>query len=198
MLYAGAFILLSMTSLIAQHSKGDVTIAPQLGVNFSTYYASDVSYDSRIAPAGGIATDFYFSDSWSLHTGLFYNPMGAEDSFQYKDKLDYITLPVHANWHFARRKNWYLNFGPSFSYLISGKSEMNDEVDIDIKDYVSSFDLGLGFGIGHVFNINDQMQLFVDYQGYAGILDVAEDEVLPYSIQNSRSSFNVGLIFDLR
>lgn len=196
-LFAGIFILLSCTTLFAQHNKGDITIAPQVGLNLSTYFSSDVSYDARTSAAGGIATDFYFNDSWSLHTGLFYNTMGAEDSFGYTDKLDYISLPVHANWHFSRNRNWYLNFGPTFSYLISGNSETNEGIEMDIKDAVSSFDVGLGVGIGHIFQINDQMQLFIDYQGYGGFLDVAEDNVLPYSIRNSSSSFNVGLVLDL-
>ncbi len=25
--------------------------------------------------------------------------------------LNYLTVPVMANWHFGRTKNWYLNFG---------------------------------------------------------------------------------------
>ncbi|WP_233496696.1 outer membrane beta-barrel protein [Mucilaginibacter hurinus] len=39
-------------------------------------------------------------------------------------KLDYLTIPVMANWHFGRTKNWYLHFGPYVAFLLNVKTSI--------------------------------------------------------------------------
>jgi len=190
--------LFGMTTLNAQSNSGDFTLAPQIGVAFSTYYANnEVTYNSRTSFAIGVIGEYYFNDRWSLRSGLLYSPMGAKDGMGNIDKLDFISIPVNANWHFGKNRNWYLNFGPSVSFLTKAESKLSNGSSIDIKDFVKNTDIGLNLGIGYKFDINDDFQLYIDYQGYGGFVTVAEDGILPYDIRNSSSAINVGGVFKL-
>ncbi|WP_299336184.1 porin family protein [uncultured Psychroserpens sp.] len=188
--------IFGMTTTNAQSDKGDFTLAPQIGVNISSY-ASDADFNTRTSIAGGVVAEYYFSDRWSFRSGLIYDAMGAEDSFGNIDKLNYITLPLNANWHFGSKRNWYLNFGPAVSFLASANAELTDGQEFDLKDFVPSTDIGLTIGIGYKFNIDENTQMYIDYQGYGGFTNLDDTDALPYDIRNSRSSFNVGVIFNL-
>jgi hypothetical protein len=188
--------ILSITTLEAQSGKGDFTIAPQIGINLATFAPSDTdfSYEARTSFAGGAITEFYFSDRWSLRSGLLFDPMGAEDGGGNIDKLNYLTLPINANWHFGRNRNWYLNFGPAISFLLNAETELREGSTIDISEVVPGTDFGLAFGIGYKFDINEKLQLFIDYQGFGGFSNIDDTDVLPFEIRNSRSAFNLGVV----
>ncbi len=181
------------SNICAQSDKGDFTLAPQLGVNLSTY-ASDASYDTRVSFSGGVVGEYYFNNRWSFRSGLLYDTKGAEDILNNVDKLSYLTIPLNANWHFGKNRNWYLNFGPGVSFLIDANAEVSG-MDIDIKDAITGFDFGLMLGIGYKFDVNDNFQIYIDYQGYGGFINVDDNNILPFDIRNSRSSFNIGGVF---
>ncbi|WP_164549874.1 porin family protein [Nonlabens ponticola] len=193
-------LLLAGVTLNAQaNDKGDITIAPLLGVAFSTYSSSeDVSFDARTAIAAGATVDFYLSDRWSLRSGLSYAPYGAEDDFGNVDKINYLKIPLNANWHFGGKRNWYLNFGFSANVLLNAKGELEDGQEIDLEDFIEPFDLGLDLGIGYKFYISEDVQFYGEYQGYTGflnLLDVGPD--VDVELRNAASIFNVGVILKL-
>lgn len=199
-LFLAAFIaVIAGTSMNAQSDSGDFTIAPQIGVNLSSYSSPNRNYDLRTSFAGGAVVEYYFNNRWSLRSGLLYDAMGAKDAFGNVDKLNYLTIPINVNWHFGKKRNWFLNFGPAVSFLMSAKSELINGTEIDIKNVVSSVDVGFDVGIGYKFDLSDNMQLAIDYQGLNGFVDVVkEGEITLLSdIKNARSSFNVGLVFGL-
>lgn len=197
LLFVAAALLFGFSDVMAQSDSGDFTLSPHLGINFTTYSSSDVSYDLLTSVAGGVGAEYYFSDRWSLRTGLLYDAMGAVDDLDNVDKLNYLTVPINANWHFGKNRNWYLNFGPSVSILLSANSELSNGQELDIKDFISSVDVGFIAGIGYKFNINEKVQLFIEYQGYNGFINVDDSSLLPFEIRNARSSGNVGAIFTL-
>ncbi len=191
------FALFSFSVINAQSDKGDLTIAPQIGLNLSTYYTSEVDFNVKTSFAAGAIVEYYFSDRWSLRSGLLYDPMGAEDDLGNIDKLNYLTLPVNANWHFGSNRNWYLNFGLGAAFLLNAEGELADGTTVDITDAIPGLDIGLMLGIGYKFDIGENLQLVLDYQGYGGFVNLDESDSLPFSITNSRSAFNAGLIFTL-
>lgn len=189
--------LLSFLSMNAQFEKGDITLSPQLGVNFTRYNSPDVNFNLLTTISIGVAGDYYFSDRWSFKSGLGFYNMGAEDAYGIMDKLSYVSVPMNANYHFGKRRNWYLNFGPNMHFLVNAESKFPDGSTMDIKNSVTGFDIGLGLGIGYTFNVSENFKMFLDYQGYLGFIDVAKSDVLPYTILNARDGFNVGAIFKL-
>jgi opacity protein-like surface antigen len=165
-------------------------------LNISTF-ASDANYKTRTAFTGGAIVEYYFSDRWSMRTGLILDPMVAEDDFDNADQLNYLTLPLNANWHFGKNRNWYLNFGFGLSFLLSAEADLADGTVLDIKEILPSSDVGLMLGIGYKFDVSENIQLFIDYQGFGGFYNLDKEDVLPVDIRNSRSAFNLGLVFSL-
>lgn len=178
----------------AQSTSGDFTLAPQIGLNLSNY-TSDVSYDLRVAFTGGVVAEYYISDTWSIRSGLVYDALGAEDDFDNLDKLNYLHVPLNANWHFGGDRNWYLNFGPAFGFLLSAKSDLNDGSEVDVKDALKSTDIGISIGIGYKFYVSENLSVFIDLQNYNGFTDIIDTNDFPFELRNARSAVNVGVIF---
>jgi len=183
----------------AQSDSGDFTLAPQVGLNLSNYTSSEnLNNDIRVSFNAGVIGEYYFNDRWSLRSGLLYDSKGTkvEASGQdFIDKLNYLAVPIHANWHFGSTRKWFLNFGPTFGFLLSAKADTPDG-EIDIKDGVNSFDIGLGLGIGYKFNISDNTEFFIQYQGYNGFISLNEDDT-NINLFNATSAINIGAIFKL-
>ena len=193
--------LIASYATLAQSDKNDFTLAPQIGYNNSTYAVNDnnFSFNSRSAFTAGLIAEYYFSDRWSIRSGLIYDPKGSEDIGKNVDKLNYITIPVNGNWHFGSTRKWYLNFGPTVSLLTNAESELSSGTTVDIKKVVNDLDIGLALGIGYKFTISESFQLYIDYQSVGGFTSVVDKNELnlPYTLRNSRSAFNIGGVFKL-
>ncbi|MGC4041728.1 MAG: outer membrane beta-barrel protein [Flavobacterium sp.] len=86
--------------------KGTIELIPQIGYSNSNYYGGDAGSmnDPISGVAFGVGGDYFFNNRWSLRSGLMFQKMGTEIG-SYKDELNYITIPVNANWHFGSTGN---------------------------------------------------------------------------------------------
>ena len=171
--------------------KGAIELIPQIGYSSANYYGEE-SLDSNTLSgvSFGVGADYFFNDRWSLRSGLHYQTMGAKGSGGYEEKLNYITLPANANWHFGSTRKWNLNFGPSFSLLTSAKNN-----DGDIKKYINSLQIGLAYGIGYKIEVYEKFSILIDLQGISGLNEVYKDS--DFTVKNAYSSINVGGVFKL-
>ena len=146
----------------------------------------------------GASGDFYFSNSWSLKAKLIYDQKGwsGDDVFGELGTgnyhLNYLTIPLMANWHFGKTRNWYLNAGPYAGFLMSASQSSNNA---DIKPRFNSTDFGLAFGIGVKFPIAEKAKLFLEYDGQGGLSNIFNSSIQQF--QNIRSAFNVGVSFPI-
>jgi Outer membrane protein beta-barrel domain len=153
----------------------------------------------------GLSAEYYFSNRWSLKGKLIYDQKGWGDGYlSFSDgtyinginfHLNYLTIPVMANWHFGRTRNWYLNFGPYMGILLNTSESSNSG--IDIKSAFNTNDFGLAAGIGVKFPVANHVKLFVEADGQSGftnIFKVSDGS----TVHNTRSSFNAGFLFPLR
>ena len=192
-------VFVFVSSSNAQSTSGDFTLAPQIGLNLSRYSSSENLINSKVRTSfnAGVIAEYYFNDRWSLRSGLIYDSKGSKILIfgpGYVEKLNYLAVPLHANWHFGSNRNWFLNFGPTLGFLISAKSDDEIDGEIDIKDGINStFDIGLAIGLGYKFDIADNTQLYIQYQGYSGFLSLIDN----FNLFNATSAFNVGVIFQL-
>ena len=176
--------------------KGTIEIISQIGASTSIYNGGDANridynYSSLSGFSFGVGADYFFNDRWSMRSGLLYQPMGSKiNSVKVTEKIDYLTLPVNANWHFGSTRKWNLNFGPSFGFLLSA-----DGNGIDLKDRANEIQVGFNYGIGYKIEITNQISILIDFQGMTGLSDIAKDA--DTTIKNSYSSFNVGGVFKL-
>ncbi|WP_445455331.1 porin family protein [Flavobacterium sp. HNIBRBA15423] len=193
-----AMVVLSMFSTICiaqERSKGDVELTPIIGYASSNYYGEKELNNSNLSSVSfGVDADYFFNDRWSLRSGLIYQTMGSKVTSYYSEKLNYLTLPINANWHFGSTRKWNLNFGPNLGFLMSAKSE-DRNVSRDIKDAANGLQLGLAYGIGYKIEVNEKFSILIDYQGMTGLSDVPKDS--NYTIKNAYSSFNVGGVFKI-
>jgi len=100
-----------------------------------------------------------------------------------------------ANWHFGRARNWYLNFGPYAGFLLNSSQPINSEE--NIKDAFNTTDFGFSLGIGVKFRLSDKVKLFLEDDEQGGFTNVLRNSP-GTTVQNIRSSINIGLLFPLK
>jgi hypothetical protein len=125
-----AVLLLTSINLYSQiREKGTFEIMPKIGKSVSNYYVSGNSSSPLSSINFGIIGDFYLNGRWSLNSGLLYQKMGGKTNLEEYD-IDYLNIPVNANWHFGSTRKWNLNFGFAKSFKIGGKNPniLNSEI----------------------------------------------------------------------
>lgn len=195
-------LLVASTSVFSQQrNKKDIEVTPFIGF-LSSKYHSGIFYDDYSQLHSftvGVNGDYFINDRWSLKSGIFYQTQGVKVVASpfvsaFKEKLNYLTIPINGNWHFGKTRGWNLNFGPSLGLLLSAKHESNTGK-IDIKNRAKSFQIGLSAGIGYKVKVSEKMHILIDYQAMASFTDTSKEERTV--IKNSYYSFNVGTVFKL-
>ncbi|MEO8885251.1 MAG: porin family protein [Mucilaginibacter sp.] len=192
----------------ASHAQSKNEFGIGGGVSGSSIYVSDQK-DYTPAKTGFnlyIADEQYFSDRWGIKFKLIYDQKGWMENtitsysqspftfpnsyYNVKFYLNYITVPVMANWHFGRTRNWYLNFGPYIGFLTSATYDINKSM--DLKSAYNSTDAGLALGIGVKIPLSKGTKFFIEYDGQGGGSNIVKNGSAG---NNARSSFNVGFDF---
>jgi hypothetical protein len=191
--------LSTISTLSFAQTKGSTEFGAGAGVNFSVVLSGA---SSRYRPGLniGISADHYFSDQWSVKAKLNYDQKGwnygfidyGADSYITNYQLNYLSVPVMANWHFGHTRNWYLNFGPYVGFLLNAHETAGDT---NVKDIFNTTDAGLAVGIGIKFPITNKARFFVEFLGQGGVIDIVNHNEGYSSLNNSTSGFNVGINF---
>jgi len=95
-----------------------------------------------------------------------------------------------ANWHFARKRNWYLNFGPYIGFLMNAEET---RFNLDVKDGFNATDFGLAFGVGVKIPVSDKLKISLEYEGQSGMKNIFKES--NEDVFNSRWGLNVGVNF---
>jgi len=203
-LLSTAILGLGFISISLAQNQGDVEFGINIGYNNSTVTVSNsfLQADNRIGFNAGFAADYYFSDRWSIKGKLIYDQKGwdngsfANENFSYTTNynLNYITVPVMANWHFGSKRNWYLNFGPYAGFLISAKETTGG---VNVKEAFNANDFGLALGIGVKIPVSDKLKISLEYDGQAGFSNIFKESD-GGRVHNARDAFNVGLNFMMK
>jgi hypothetical protein len=198
--FTTSLLLLAVSTAAFSQSKGKTEFGVNVGLNLANVTASGMTNDDyRTGFNFGVSADHYFSESWSLKVKLIYDQKGWNNGYiDYGTgavttdyQINYLTIPVLANWHFGSAKNWYLNFGPYVGILLNAKETAGG---MDLKPIVTSADYGADLGIGVKFPIATKAKLFIELNGQAGINDVFKDNS-GYAVRNSVSAINIGVNF---
>lgn len=193
----------SYAAAVAQQ-KNNFEFGFHVGYNLATVTTSNQTNSNyRNAFNASAVGDYFFSDSWSIKAKVGYDQKGWDkgyltnldngQTFTTDYRINYLTIPVMANWHFGKKKNWYLNFGPYFGILLNAtESKFNT----DLKEFIHNRDIGIDLGIGVKLPVASKVKVLLELDGQAGITDLFKQNQ-GYQIRSSRSSFNAGLLFDL-
>ena len=169
-----------------------------------SYSGSNVHSDYTSGFNLGFSAEHYFSNRWSIKGKLIFDQKGWGNGFLILPDnseidgvnfhLNYLTVPIMANWHFGRTRNWYLHFGPYLGFLLGASESTNSG--IDIKSAFNTTEVGFDAGIGVKFPVSNHVKLFIEADGQAGF-----NNIFKYSdntVQNERSSINFGVLFPLK
>ena len=188
------FTFISYSLFSQEREKGTFEITPKIGYISSFLNGDNVDeFESRGAIRFAVNVDYYFNDRWSLRSGINYDSMGFK-IFGNETPLDYINIPVNANWHFGSTRKWNLNFGITPGFLIKAEEEGVDLLNQN-EDIVETFQLAVSYGIGYRLEITEKFGLLFDFQGIVGVTNV--NAVNDLTRLNAGSSFNIGGVFAL-
>ena len=179
--------------------KGSVEITPKIGFSGFSEQNGKNSTNSNSGVELGATVDYYFNNRWSLRSGITADKMGgsyANNNNQLlEDKLNYLSIPVNANWHFGSTRKWNLNFGFSPSFLSSAKTVTPvAEYNLSSSD-IKSFQLGLTYGIGYKIEITKKFGLLLDAQFFDGLTNI--NNFSSDIIKNTGYSYNLGGVIQL-
>ena len=191
-------------NLSLAQTKGNIEFGVQAGFTNSSVQvnANNSSYNFFGGFNTGLTGDYYFSDRWSFKAALNYDQKGWGNGFiitpngvetdHVSYRLNYLTVPLMANWHFGHTRNWYLNFGPYVGFLLSAS---NSAYNTDIKSSFNSVDGGLAFGIGIKIPVSPKTKIFFEYGGQSGVSNIFSNTTDGSRVQNVMESINVGFNF---
>jgi opacity protein-like surface antigen len=207
LLFVALITLVGFANVNAQE-KGDFEIGGGLGLNISNVSTIDGgdNTSSKLSFNIGASGEYYLSQRWGIKAKLIFDSKGWADGFVEQGtpsgsfttittdfKLNYLTIPIMANWHFGSNRNWYLNFGPYIGVLLNAE---DSELGLDLKDGFKTTDFGIALGIGYKFEVADNLKLVFEYDVQSGLTDIFEVNA-GETIRNGRSALNVGVLFNL-
>lgn len=198
-----AFMLLGAGFAAQSQEKGSIEFGITAGYNAATVTSgTETNRDYRSGFNVTAFGDYFLSDRWSIKAKVAYDQKGWNNgfinnldngqSYATNYQLNYLTIPVMANWHFGKKRNWYLNFGPYAGILLDAKETA---FGMDLKGYMNTTDVGLGLGIGVKIPVANRLKILIETEGQAGFTDVLKNNT-DSEIKNSRSSINTGLVFE--
>jgi opacity protein-like surface antigen len=192
-IFATLILALGLCPVVFSQTKGTTEFSVSIGLNGATATSGNLNADTRVALNAGLGAEYCFSDSWGIKAKVLYDQKGWANGFYGNTttnfNLNYVTVPVMADWHFGHTKNWYLNFGPYVSFLMSAKTAVNSN---DVKSFFNSTDAGLDIGIGVKIPVADKTKFFIEINGQGGVADLQTSGT---SIKNSTSALNIGVNF---
>lgn len=143
-----AAMLVATLSANAQEA-GQMFIKPMVGGTLAGYRGSDVSDNlkMKLGLVAGAEFGYNMSEQFALTAGLLYTMQGAgnDKNSDYNLKLDYLNIPVLANYYVA--PGFAIKAGLQPGFLMSAKMDGHD-----IKDGYSKFDLSIPLGLSYEFN----------------------------------------------
>lgn len=203
-IFTTLFILTGFCATVSAQAKNQFEFGLNIGYNAATVQVSEnlSNSDYRSGFNLGASGEYYFSDRWSIKGRVSYDQKGwnngyiAIGSSEYITDyhLDYITVPVMANWHFGRTRNWYLHFGPYVGFLLNATETTQGT---DLKSVVKSADVGFDAGIGIRFPVAANTKFFIEADGQGSFGDIFKQNS-GTAVMNERSSINIGVVFSVK
>ena len=186
----------------AQDRAGKLDFGANVGLNVSGTIQNETvfAFTSLVRFNAAASLEYYFSDTWSFKGKLIFDQKGWSTEYISEENgtvtypslnydLNYLTVPLMANWHFGKMRNWYLQFGPYVGFLLSDKDVPDNIV---FKPIYKTIDVGLDLGIGIKIPVSKTVGLFFEADGQGGVINIFKGTNDGSSVENERSSLNFG------
>ena len=176
-----------------RHDAGSITIPPMIGFSVGTWRGetsgtTSTSNEARVGLAIGAEGEYYTSADWlSISAGVKYEQLGWKFKDEDAAKLDYINIPVMANFYVA--KGFALKVGLQPGFLVSAKKG-----GVDYKDVCESFNFAIPVGLSYEFNNG----ITLDLRGGYSFTRVDKHGGSDYKNYCDGGSLTIGYKFELK
>ena len=153
-LFLAVVAMMVSATTFAQNEVGQLTIQPKVGVNIANITDADDA-DPRIGLAAGAEFEYGLTDNIGLSAGVLYSMQGAkatEDGADCTLKLDYLNVPILANFYVA--KGFAVKLGVQPGFKLSSKAKFKGSggsKEVEVEDGVKSVDLSIPVGLSYQY-----------------------------------------------
>ena len=123
----------------AQNAVGSWSIQPKVGINLAKL-TNDDDAKIRVGLVAGAELAYQATPLLSISAGALYSQQGAEgkmNDIKEVIKMDYVTIPILANFHVAKGLAFKLGIQPGF--------RVNDKVEVSANGVTAEVDLKMAF-----------------------------------------------------
>jgi len=143
----------------------------------------------------GLTTTYSIMQHTGLTVNFLFTREGAETSAGTELKLNYLRLPIYFDYFFNELGEV---FRPKiYAGIVPGLRTQAEVADVEVDDNFSTFDLGIGGGIGFNYQITERTWLNVDARYVRGIININEEADLAGEAFNQYFQGSVGIAFGL-
>lgn len=145
------FLVVALLAIPALQAQEFFRMGAKVGLNFANLVGDTEDAEMLTSFHLGLVAEIPISEKFYFGPEVLYSTQGAsfsDDEFDVdaEFKLDYIQIPLMARYYVS--EGFSLEAGPQIGFLTSSEVETED-VGVDAKDYFTSFDYGLNFGLGY-------------------------------------------------
>lgn len=179
-LFLAVVAMMVSAATFAQNEVGQLTIQPKVGVNIANI-TDAVGADPRIGLAAGAEFEYGITDNIGLSAGVLYSMQGAkasEESVDYTLKLDYLNVPILANFYVAKGLALKLGVQPGFKLSSKVKGEASGvTAELEVEDGVKSVDLSIPVGLSYQYQ-----NIVFDARYNWGVTKIVDDADSKHSV----------------
>ena len=179
-LFLAVVAMMVSATTFAQNEVGQLTIQPKVGVNIANITDADDA-DPRIGLAAGAEFEYGLTDNIGLSAGVLYSMQGAkttEDGADCTLKLDYLNVPILANFYVA--KGFAVKLGVQPGFKLSSKAKFKGSggsKEVEVEDGVKSVDLSIPVGLSYQYQ-----NIVFDARYNWGVTKIVDDADSKHSV----------------
>jgi outer membrane protein with beta-barrel domain len=175
------------TSII--YAQNGIRIGLNAGATYSKFRGNELieNTDAKIDFLIGVSFEYSLKENLSLKTNLNYERksfVGVKTigfipvEIKVTSNFDYLSFPILIEYDFGNSQKLFVNGGPFIGFLLSGKSKAGGFPTNDLTSLNKKLDIGLSFGIGKKFYLNDKNNLNVEIRENLGLINISDVEVI--------------------
>lgn len=165
-------------------SAQDISLGAKAGLNLASITGDDADgFDGRTSFHFGAVAHIGISEKFAVQPELIYSAQGATADGDVTAKLDYLNLPILAD--FTVAQGFSLQAGPQIGF------NLTDSVEVDGEDFGDLDAEGIDFSLALGAQYKLDSGLFFQARYALGLTDVNSDA----DAKNSNISFSVGYFF---
>ena len=195
---------IATTAAMAQGRTGSVSVTPMAGGTLTNLVGKDATgYSSKVGLVAGAELAYQLSPKLALSGGALYSMEGCKTNKSTKPKinLEYVNVPILANYYLARGLAVKAGLQPCFLTRARINADGGIYSDIDIHDMFHAVDLSVPVGLSYEvrnFVVDARYNIGLTKatkSSYSAFGDNYTDE--PNSIRNSVFQLTIGYKINL-